>query len=53
MEDEGLVQAGEAPAQVEVSGGVWMRICPLCHAVLCKSSPAVPVRCVCGWEWQA
>lgn len=51
-EDESLVEASEALAQVEELGGVWMRLCPLCHAVLCKSSPDAPLRCVCGWDWR-
>jgi hypothetical protein len=33
--------------------GVWMRACPHCNAVLCKTSLGDAVRCACGWEWQA
>ena len=38
---------------VDSENGVWMRSCPQCNGVLCKSSPNQTLRCVCGWEWQS
>jgi hypothetical protein len=33
--------------------GLWMRTCPFCQVILCKSSPNVVLYCACGWEWKA
>lgn len=33
------------------AGGVWMRCCPQCKAVLWKTTPRATVHCGCGWEW--
>jgi hypothetical protein len=50
--DVDLATRDELPETVHSLQGVWMRLCPVCQAVLCKSEPSEPVRCVCGWEWQ-
>jgi hypothetical protein len=38
---------------VEVKKGFWMRSCPWCNRVLCKSSTDETLRCICGWNWQS
>ncbi len=30
----------------------WMRLCPLCKAVLTKSRLSESIHCPCGWEWE-
>jgi hypothetical protein len=37
---------------VDGVNGVWMRSCPQCNGLLCKSSPSETLRCICGWEWK-
>jgi hypothetical protein len=32
---------------VEAERGFWMRSCPQCNRVLCKSSPDETLRCIC------
>lgn len=41
------------PEVQETSQCVWMRACPHCNAMLCKTTLGDAVRCACGWEWQA
>jgi hypothetical protein len=50
---EDLASCTDPPDFLEKQQRVWMRLCPLCQAVLCKACLTEPVRCACGWEWQA
>jgi hypothetical protein len=52
-DDENLATQSETPPTLDELEGVWMRPCPVCQVVLCKSTLSEPAHCPCGWEWQA